>query len=98
MDEPSDSHRIIDSGDTESLENDSRSFLPYPIREGMEDSVIRSTISGNDHIQWPSIGEHAVNEFATPFLATMAFPTLFPYGTGDPTNPGRQRSVSLLMD
>jgi hypothetical protein len=25
----------------------------------------------------------------------MAFPTLFPHGTGDPTNPARHRNVSL---
>ena len=31
----------------------------------------------------------------TPFLATMAFPTLFPYASGDPTNPSRERNVSI---
>ena len=35
------------------------------------------------------------NEFSTPFLATKYFPTLFPYGKGDPTNPARLRKVSL---
>jgi len=37
----------------------------------------------------------AINEFNTPFLATMAFPALFPHATGDPTNPARERPVSI---
>ena len=37
----------------------------------------------------------AINEFQSPFLTTMAFPALFPYGTGNPNFPGRQRTVSL---
>lgn len=35
------------------------------------------------------------NEFRSPGLATQAFPALFPYGAGDPTNPGRHHDVSL---
>lgn len=30
---------------------------------------------------------HLVNEFGTPWLLTSAFPHIFPYGNGDPTNP-----------
>lgn len=28
-----------------------------------------------------------INEYITPFLATLAFPTMFPDACGDPTNP-----------
>ena len=36
-----------------------------------------------------------MNEYLTPFLATMAFPTLFPDGKGDPTNPSVNRDVQF---
>ena len=36
-------------------------------------------------IDWPSNGGDLINEFRTEGLATMAFPTLIPYGKGDPT-------------
>ena len=36
-----------------------------------------------------------INEFHTPGLATLAFPTLFPFGTGDPTCSNRCHPLSL---
>ena len=72
--------------------NDSRSFLSIPVTQETEDTAIQSIIQ---HAEWPDIGQTPVNEFQTPFLTTMAFPTLFPYARGDPTYPGRQRPVSL---
>ena len=36
-----------------------------------------------------------MNEFKTDGLATMAFPTLFSYGKGDPTNRARRQSITL---
>ena len=68
----------------------SHSFLPLPIRAATEGDAIRATINGQDMLTWPTIGNQPINEFKTP---TQAFPTLFPYGTGDPTCPGRQRQV-----
>lgn len=40
------------------------------------------------------IGSEPINEFNTQFLATMAFPTLFPDGKGDPTNSALLRNIS----
>ena len=37
-------------------------------------------------MNWPSIQNKPFNEHTTPYLAKMAFPTLFPDGKGDPTN------------
>ena len=71
------------------------SFLPNPMTESTEDKAIRSMIDGDDCSTWPNIDQSPVNEFHTPYLATLAFPTLFPYGQGDPTYPGRQRAISL---
>ena len=46
-------------------------------------------------IQWPTVSNEPLNEYQTPFLATMAFPTLFPDGKGDPTNQALLRDVPL---
>ena len=48
-----------------------------------------------DPLGWPSIAGNVVNEFKTDGLATMAFPTLFPFGKGDPTSRARQQGVTL---
>ena len=45
---------------------------------------------------WPTVVDQPLNEYQTPFLATMAFPTLFPDGKGDPTNQALTRDVTLL--
>ena len=46
-------------------------------------------------MEWPDIAEESINDFRTPGLATQAFTALFPYGKGDPTNPGCHHDVSL---
>ena len=81
-----------DEGDE--LDDDSHSFLPFPIAQQTEDLAISSTIRG-EPLSWPGLHQNAINEFSTPYLATMCFPVLFPYGSGDPTNPARARNVSL---
>lgn len=76
--------------------HDSHSFLPLPTRQSTEsDAICAAVTTGNSPLDWPNIIGQPINEFRTPYLATMSFPTLFPYGTGDPTYPGRQRQVSL---
>ena len=49
----------------------------------------------HEHVDWPTLGNSPLNEYSTPFLATMAFPTLFPDGKGDPTNPATVRNITL---
>ena len=44
---------------------------------------------------WPTVDNEPLNEYLTPFLATLAFPTLFSDGKGDPTNPSLHRDVPL---
>ena len=46
-------------------------------------------------MQWPSVENEPLNEYQISHLATMAFPTLFPDGKGDPTNSGILRDVPL---
>ena len=86
---------ITDSDEGEEANAHSHSFLPLPRREPTEANALESAIYGQDTIDWPTIENHPINEFKTPGLATQAFPTLFPYGTGDPTVPGRHHKISL---
>lgn len=42
----------------------------------MHRRVCCSLINNHEPVEWPTIDTHPINEFRTPFLATMAFPTL----------------------
>lgn len=57
--------------------------------------AVRSQISTDQPMSWPSVGDQPLNEYQTPYLSTIAFPTLFPDGKGDPTNEALQRDVPL---
>jgi hypothetical protein len=46
-------------------------------------------------VPWPSQGEQPLNEFKVTAVFAKAFPTVFPYGAGDPTNKGRRVDVSF---
>ncbi len=45
-------------------------------------------------INWPTVDPTPINEFKTDGLASLAFPSLFPLGLGDPTKKGRIQEVS----
>jgi hypothetical protein len=84
----------IDSDDKS--QHNYTSFIPVPQQQQTEIEAIRSIIQHeNITLPWPEISKTAVSEFTTEGLATMAFPTLFPYGTGDPTKKQRHHAVSL---
>lgn len=85
---------------TEELEennssNPSSSFIPCAQQTQTEEAAIRSTIAGDDPLEWPPIENTPINEYYTEGLATMVFPTLFPYGKGDPTCKGRHHAVTM---
>lgn len=92
-----DVERQIDTSSSleDNAAHSSHSFLPVPKQTLTEDDAIRAAIDGKDPLDWPNVAGEPINEFRTPGLASQAFPTLFPYGTADPTCPGRQRSVTL---
>ena len=69
------------------------SFLPH-CNNNLETNIIDSELHC-PRIDWLSIKNEQLNEYTTPFLATMAFPTLFLDGKGDPTNPSTQRDISF---
>ncbi len=71
------------------------SFLPVGEQQQQEIEAVRNQLTGNDPMQWPSVENEPLNEYQISHLATMAFPTLFPDGKGDPTNSGILRDVPL---
>ncbi|CAB4017851.1 ATP-dependent DNA helicase PIF1, partial [Paramuricea clavata] len=64
-------------------------------RQRKEGAAIQDAVNEVDPLDWPSTEGNLVNEFKTDGLATMAFPTLFPYGKGDPTNRAGQHGITL---
>ena len=64
------------------------SFLPIPDCQLKEAQAIQQHLCQQpDHIRRPTVGHEPINEYINPFLATLAFPTMFPDACGDPTNP-----------
>ena len=54
------------------------SFLPIPECQQQEIEAVRQQLSNDsNHLPWPTVGSEPLNEYVTPFLATMAFLTLF---------------------
>jgi hypothetical protein len=71
------------------------SFLPACEKQTQEVDAIKNQLFPNEPINWPTVDDQPINEYQTPFLATLSFPTLFPDGTGDPTNPGILKDIPL---
>jgi len=68
------------------------SFVPTKVKAKMEKDIIKDTVFNK--AETVKIGKEALSEFKTEYLATMAFPTLFPDGKGDPTNFSTRKSIS----
>ena len=62
------------------------SFLPVGEQQKQKLDIVRHEFAEDELMNWPSVDNQPLNEYQTPYLATMAFPTLFPDGKGDPTN------------
>ena len=77
-------------------DTETSSFLPIQHNGKQEKEEIQEEITGKI-MNWPSIQNKPFNEYTTPYLATMAFPTLFPHGKGDPTNPSLNRYVPFAQ-
>lgn len=55
-------------------------------------------LDSTPRLQYPTHNIDPLSEFSTPFLASMAFPTLFPRGVGDPWTLSRHSdSTTQLM-
>ena len=87
-----------DSDEDDKVYNESSersSFIPVNEQKQQELDAIRDQLSLNEPINWPSVDNQPINEYQTPFLATLAFPTLFPDGKGDRTNPSLFKEIPL---
>ena len=74
------------------------SFLPIAKCQQQEIQSVQQQLSlshPGQHIPWPTVDNEPINEYSTPFLATLAFPALFPDGKGDPTNPSLHFDIEL---
>ena len=72
--------RKRESESEESEEGEYESVVPLSLDEMKEKDQIRAAI-----VPWPSSSTAPLSETKIKFIAAMAFPTLFPYGRGDPT-------------
>ena len=75
-------------------EKEKSSFLPFSNNDHLESDAIKNSLDCSK-VDWPSVDSQPFNEYTTGFLVTFAFPTLFPDGKGDPTNPCLQRDISF---
>ena len=67
-------------------ETEMNSFVPTNIDTKKEEEIISEEfLKAPESLNW-NIGDDPLNEFSCEFLASMAFPTLFPDAKGDPTN------------
>ena len=60
---------------------------------GDEDKVLEQDLV--EKLLWPERSADAIREFCMPNLLAKCFPSIFPYGVGDPTSPSRNFKVSL---
>ena len=85
-----------DFGPNQDLPDDfeSTSFIPTVEREPTERNRLSETFEEKDNFNCLDIGSTPFNEFLTPYLAFLAFPTLSPDGKGDPTDNEQIRQIS----
>ena len=72
----------------------STSIIPTVEREPTERNRLSETFGEKENFNCLGIGFTPFNEFSTPYLASLAFPTLFPDSRGDPTDNEQIRHVS----
>lgn len=64
-------------------------------QQQQESDAIKDTPCLQEPMNWPTVDDQPINEYETLFLATLAFPTLFPDAKGDPTNPSLLKDIPL---
>lgn len=77
----------------------SEEYMPLPGRgsdnsEAADMEALQRRFGNVPASNWPTRGRH-LNDYSTPSLQAMVFPTLFPFGCGDVTK--KDRSVSVTM-
>ena len=76
-------------------ETELSSTILNPVALKPQKKIIADELLQNQKLNWPPRNASPLNEFKIEFLATMAFPTLFPDAKGDPTNRGVMQDITL---
>ena len=76
----------LDIHDLPNKEETELSSMLNPVKSKQQKEIIRDEILQHNKIGWPEKGQIPVTEFKVQFLATMAFPTLFPDSKGEKIN------------
>ena len=84
----------VDNGNSDFEEKELSSLLSASISQVPKENEIIEKAFGVGMNPEMKIGDEPINEFCTQYLATLAFPCLFPDGLGDPTNNGVPRQIS----
>ena len=92
QDSPTDTELETDSDVVYNKDTETSSFLSSEHNEKQEREAIQDELAGKT-LNWPTVQNEPLNEYKTSYLATLAFPTLFPDGKGDPTIPSLNRDV-----
>jgi len=74
------------------IENDEfiQTFVESDIEEPLQIDRIGQFLT----VDWPAVNPKPINEFEYDGLCSLAFPAIFPYGTGDPTKKARRFEIS----
>ena len=75
--------------------SDLSSFLPVNEQHEQELNCNKKAAYPTEPVNRPTVDDQPINEYQTPFLSTLAFPTLFPDSKGDPTNPTLLKDISF---
>lgn len=70
------------------------SFVPQNPSQELEDNIIMDGVQRMSTGNSLDIGSNPIDEFTTQYLASLAFPTLFPDTRGDPTNSALKRDIA----
>ena len=76
-------------------ETELSSTILNPVTLKPQKQLITDQLLQKHKLNWPHRDASPLNEFKIEFLATMAFPTLFPDAKGDPTNTAIKRGATL---
>jgi ATP-dependent DNA helicase PIF1 len=81
-----DSGQLIESGN-----------IQHMVLEGIANSADKSEEASKKQVilDWPQQSDASVSEFGHPGLFAKCFPSVFPYGVGDPTSKNRAATVAL---
>ena len=71
--------------------------IQHMVLEGIANSNTRSedSLKKQAVLEWPQQSATAVSEFSHPGLFAKCFPSVFPFGVGDPTSKNRSVTVAL---